>query len=85
MGLKKKFSKFFPQNFHSRGPQGLPKFFQKNLLWVFLISLEWSYCCNLKALEIRVLEMKKSPKKDGKWLSYCNFSFAKSDFYFLKK
>ena len=26
-----------------------------------------------------VLEVKKSPKKDGKWLSYCNFNFAKSD------
>ena len=44
-----------------------------------LISLGWSYCCILKALEVRVLEVKKSPKKDGKWLSYCNFNFAKSD------
>ena len=31
------------------------------------------------------LEMKKSPKNVGKWLSYCNFSFAQWDFYFLKK
>ena len=29
--------------------------------------------------------MKKSPKNVEKWLSYCNFSFEQSNFYFFPK
>ena len=29
--------------------------------------------------------MKKSPKNVEKWLSYCNFSFEQSSFYFFQK
>ena len=32
-----------------------------------------------------VLQVKKFPKKDGKWLSYRHFSFVKLEFYFFKK
>ena len=32
-----------------------------------------------------VLQVKKSPKKDGKWLSYRNFSIVKSEIYISKK
>ena len=79
MGLKNKIFEIFFSKFSLEGPPGASKVLSKNSNMGVLISLGWSYCCILKVLEIRVLEVKKSPKKDGKWLSYCNFNFAKSD------
>ena len=84
MGQIKKFNFFF-NFFWVGGPQGHLKFFQKIQLWMFLTSFWWSYWYILIALESMVLQVKKSPKKDGKWLSYRNFSIVKSEIYISKK